>query len=81
MLILNDCMADVKPILLNYYLDRCYCQEMWQILLSKLWADVVALVCEMVIPQFMADVKPILLNYYLGRCYYQELWQILMPTL
>ena len=28
MSILNDFMADVKPILSNYYLDRC-CKELW----------------------------------------------------
>ena len=32
MLILIDFMADVKPFLSVYYLDRCYCQELWQIL-------------------------------------------------
>ena len=27
MLVLIDFMADVKPFLSIYYLDRCYCQE------------------------------------------------------
>ena len=55
-------MADVKPILSNFYLDRCYCQELWQILLPSFWADVIALLFEVVIPHFLADVGPILLN-------------------
>ena len=72
MAILNDFMADVKPTLLIYYLDRCYCQELWHILCQN-FLDVAALVCDMITSHFMADVKPILLNYYLGRCYYQEM--------
>ena len=35
-------------------------------LLPRTVADLIALLCEMVIPHFMADAKKILLKYYLG---------------
>ena len=43
-------MADVRPILLKYCLGWCFYQDPWQILLPILWADVIALVCELLIP-------------------------------
>ena len=89
MLILIDFMTDVKPFLSVYYLDRCYCQELWQILCHFLFG-------QMLLPlyiwggniPFLADVGPILLKNILadviakfyGRSYCQFYFgPILLP--
>ena len=88
MLILIDFMADVKPILSIYYLDRCYCQELWQILLPIFGQMLLPLLFEVVISHFLTDIGSILLNSVLadvitkiyGRSYCQNYFgQMLLP--
>ena len=56
-------------MLLKYYLGWCYYQELWQVLLPGLWADVTALVCELLVPHCKS------IDYIAkqgGRCYCQH---------
>ena len=49
-----------------HYLDRYYCQDLWQILLLIFGGDAIALKFEVVISNLLADIGPVLFNIILA---------------